>query len=568
MFNFAEQFFTPSGRPISRVRLYIRVSDEEQVLGHSLAMQEKEDSNFAKRHKYLITGKYIDAGFTGKNMNRPQLKLLLSDIKSKKKDFDAIIVWRCDRLIRNNDYYHSVIKPMFDRADIAILSATENNDMNNPYGKYMRNMQINNAELESDINSIRTIANLREKCEQGYSPVARPPIGYKRVTINKKKLIVPDPETSFYVQKILKLHSTGIYSDRMLAGLMRKEGFSKCTKKMVENITRNNLKFYSGKFDYSLKDYNGIRTTKEYQGKHEPLISIELYETIKKLHKEHVIYASKTTKHELLYKGLIKCPKNNKFLTGEIQKGKNNSGEYEYWRCHKPIKGDAVCNACKKCIKSTIIDNAVIEVLKEIEITPKQLDEIKENFKIFFNIQTDYDEKKKEQIATKIKKLRNRLNQLYEDKLDGLIDQDIYIEKREKYSTELNELNIEYNALSKTNQILFERLEQAFELCKDLTGRYLQLSNSKKRELLKLLCSNFFYQDSKLNIKVKSAFMTLFRTFVFDCDLSDFEPETHVSKNGAPCRSMFEIYKSNFKNIICRTENILLIEEIAIFLAA
>ena len=535
MFNFAEQFFTPSGRPISRVRLYIRVSDDEQVLGHSLAMQEKEDSNFAKRHKYLITGKYVDAGYTGKNMNRPQLKLLLADIKNKKKDFDAIIVWRCDRLIRNNDYYHSVLKPIFDRADIAILSATENNDMNNPYGKYMRNMQINNAELESDINSIRTIANLREKCEQGFSPVARPPVGYIRIkTKDKKKLIVPDPETSFYVQKILKLHATGIYSDRMLADLMRKEGFKKCTKKMVENITRNNLKFYSGKFDYSLKDYNGNRTTKEYQGKHEPLISLELYETIKRLHNEHAIYASKTTKHDLLYKGLIKCPKNNKFLSGEIQKGKNQSGEYEYWRCHKPIKGDAVCNACKKCIKSTIIDNAVIEVLKEIEITPKQLDEIKENFKIFFNIQTDYDEKKKEQIAVKIKKLRNRLNQLYEDKLDGLIDQEIYIEKRDKYSTELNELNIEYSALSKTNQILFERLEQAFELCKDLTGRYFQLSHSKKRELLKLLCSNFFYQDSKLNIKVKSAFMTLFRTFVFDCDLSDFEPDSLVFKNGAP----------------------------------
>lgn len=534
MFNFTEQFFTPSGRPISRVRLYIRVSDEEQVLGHSLAMQEKEDTNFAKRHKYLITGKYIDAGFTGKNMNRPQLKQLLSDIKNKKKDFDAVIVWRCDRLIRNNDYYHSVIKPMFDKADVAILSATENNDMNNPYGKYMRNMQINNAELESDINSIRTIANLREKCEQGYSPVARPPIGYKRVTQNKKKLIVPDPETSFYVQKILKLHSTGIYSDRILASTMRKEGFTKCTKKMVENITRHNLKFYVGKFDYSLKDYNGIRTTKEYQGKHEPLISLELYEKIKKLHNEHVIYACKTTKHDLLYKGLIKCPKNNRYLTGELQKGKNNSGEYEYWRCHKPVPGDEGCKQCKKCIKSTIIDNTIADVLKEIEITPKQLDEIKENFKIFFNIQTQYDESRKEQIAVKLKKLRNRLNQLYEDKLDGLIDLETYTEKKEKYTSELNELTIEHSALSKTNQVLFERLEKAFELCKDLQGRYFQLSNEKRRELLKLLCSNFFYQDSKLDIKVKSAFMTLFRTFVFNCDLSDFEPDSLIFKNGAP----------------------------------
>lgn len=67
MFNFTEQFFTPSGRPISRVRLYIRVSAEEQVLGHSIAMQEKEDSGFAKRHRFLITGKYVDPGLPVKH---------------------------------------------------------------------------------------------------------------------------------------------------------------------------------------------------------------------------------------------------------------------------------------------------------------------------------------------------------------------------------------------------------------------------------------------------------------------------------------------------------------------
>lgn len=41
MFNFTEHFFTPSGRPISRVRLYIRVSAEEQVLGHSIQKKRK-----------------------------------------------------------------------------------------------------------------------------------------------------------------------------------------------------------------------------------------------------------------------------------------------------------------------------------------------------------------------------------------------------------------------------------------------------------------------------------------------------------------------------------------------
>ena len=34
--------------------------------------------------------------------------------------------------------------------------------------------------------------------------------------------------------------------------------------------------------------------------------------------------------------------------------------------------------------------------------------------------------------------------------------------------------------------------------------------------------------------------MTLFRTFVFDCDLSDFEPDSPIFKNGASDGLNFE----------------------------
>ncbi len=538
MMNFAKQFFTPSGRPVSRVRIYTRVSDDEQVQGHSLAMQEKEDTNFAKRHKLLITGKYTDAGYTGKNMNRPQLKQLLADIKSKKKDFDAVIVWRCDRLIRNNDSYHSIIKPLFDKYDIAILSATENNDTTNPYGKYMRNMQINNAELESDINSIRTIANLRQKCEQGDSPVARPPIGYKRKSKKHGKKasgkIILDTDTCFYVKKILELHSKGLYSDRKIAYMMRNEGFSKCTKKMVENITRKHLYFYTGNFYFSLKDEHGISTKCEYKGNHEPLISMELYYKILRLHNDDIKYQCNENKHDFLYKGLIFCPINTKYLTGEKQKGQNKSGEYQYYRCHKPVKDNEVCKNCKKCLNSLIIDEAVNNILQSFDLTPEKYNEIKDYYKNFLQIQTDYDENRKAQIDIQIKKLKNRLNQLYDDKLDGLIDVDLYTKKRDNFSNELNELTLEYTALCKTNQILIERVEKVFELFKDLSGRYFGLSIEKKREMLKILCSNFFYSGSKIDIKVKSAFVTLFRTFVFYSDLSDLEPNSSKLVNGAP----------------------------------
>ncbi|MBR1907546.1 hypothetical protein IJ818_01255 [bacterium] len=49
------------------------------------------------------------------------------------------------------------------------------------------------------------------------------------------------------------------------------------------------------------------------------------------------------------------------------------------------------------------------------------------------------------------------------------------------------------------------------ELCKDLTTTYLCHSNDKKRILLNLLCSNFFYDGSKIVITIKEPFKALIK---------------------------------------------------------
>lgn len=53
------------------------------------------------------------------------------------------------------------------------------------------------------------------------------------------------------------------------------------------------------------------------------------------------------------------------------------------------------------------------------------------------------------------------------------------------------------------------------ELCKDLTGAYLRQPNHKKRVLIKLLCSNLFYDGSKLTITIKEPFKALMNFAVF-----------------------------------------------------
>lgn len=492
-FNFFNQFFTPSGKPIKKVKGYFRVSTEEQVKGHSLSMQQNQFARFAEVNKFVPAGTYTDEGFTAKNMKRPQLQQLLLDIKKKNKDFDAVIVWRIDRIVRNNDEYHQVLKPFLDKYDVALLSVTENNDMHNPYGRYMRNTQVNNAELESAMNSIRTIANLKEKARQGYYPVSKPPIGYKRIKKEKGKvkenIIIKDPLLAPYIEQLINLYATGLYSDAQVASIMRSRGFDRCTKKIVENVLTKYLLFYTGKFYY-------MDEPEPFQGKHEPLITPEVRKRVIDVRANKTNGGPKKQKHNFLYQGIITCPVSGKALTGEKQSGANKSGEYEYYRCHNSCEK---CPAnCKKCIKSTIIDEAIITTLKSIELTKEKIISVNENFKALLNIQTDYDETRKKQVDTQITRLKNKINQLYEDKLDGIITPEFYLEKRKKYEYQMEDLTIEYTALSKTNQELIKRYEKVFELCERLTEYYFQLSHIKKQEFLKIFCSNFFTKTEYL----------------------------------------------------------------------
>ena len=88
--------------------------------------------------------------------------------------------------------------------------------------------------------------------------------------------------------------------------------------------------------------------------------------------------------------------------------------------------------------------------------------------------------------------------------------------KKAEWENQLDDLTLQYTALMKTNHELTRRMDKLLELCESLSERYLELPDEKKRQLLKIICSNFFYSDSKLSIDVKSAFAALFKFVIFE----------------------------------------------------
>ena len=78
-----------------KVAIYLRVST---LVNQTTLNQEIELKEYCERNNYEIYKIFKDEGVSGSKESRPQLDLMLQDMRNKL--FVAIIVWKFDRLGR------------------------------------------------------------------------------------------------------------------------------------------------------------------------------------------------------------------------------------------------------------------------------------------------------------------------------------------------------------------------------------------------------------------------------------------------------------------------------------
>ncbi|DAB19087.1 TPA: hypothetical protein CPT81_08795, partial [Candidatus Gastranaerophilales bacterium HUM_20] len=280
--------------------IYVRVSSEEQAKhGFSIENQKKVCSEFAERNGYYVDKLFVDEGKSAKNLDRPEIQELMSYCSKKKNDIKALVVWRLDRISRNNTDYHGVLRPLLDKKRIKLLSATEAN-VASIEGELMRNIGMSYAEYERQLIGVRTIAGLREKARQGDYP-RQAPIGYVNyVRKNKTKGIKIDETNAFYIKRAFEMYDSGMYSLKTLSDKLYEDGFrTKTGKKVARTTIEHMLKdiIYTGSFKFEGKVYENA--------KHKPIISKELFYRVQ----DRLIDPNKVRKHsiEFIYTGLIRC---------------------------------------------------------------------------------------------------------------------------------------------------------------------------------------------------------------------------------------------------------------------
>ena len=130
---------------------------------------------------------------------------------------------------------------------------------------------------------------------------------------------------------------------------------------------------------------------------------------------------------------------------------------------------------------------------------PRLLEWIRKALKEIHKDEINYHETIVNDLNAQYLRIKNRLDRLYDDKVDGLLSKERYLQKQEEYEQQINEILEAKEKHSRAN-INYQKLGMnIFELAQ--VGREVyekQATDNEKKELLNFVFSNFKIKGEKV----------------------------------------------------------------------
>ncbi len=336
--------------------IYARVSTDEQAAGQYSSIDSQIDIckhyiEIQKEKDWKFIHAYTDPGFSGKDLERPGIQNLISDIKTGK--VDVAIVYKIERLVRSIKDFYS-LWDLFEAHNVTFVSATQQFDTSNAMGKLMLNILLSFAQFERENTSEKTRDKMKQRARLGKWHGGWLPFGYD---YNKetKKLFINKIESQA-IKKVFNLFIDGRKPSE-IANLLNARGIRTKTRTITtkngntKNIGENRINEDFIKKIIAHPIYKGYVKfdDEEFKGEHQAILSINMWDRANKLLKPvnpRKIEYSKDT-HIHLLKGLAKCGECDTLLTPYPAGKKDKNGiPYLYYACGKVVD-DGKNSACR-----------------------------------------------------------------------------------------------------------------------------------------------------------------------------------------------------------------------------
>jgi site-specific DNA recombinase len=267
-----------------RCAIYTRKSTEEGLDQefNSLHAQREAAEAYIKSQRHLgwtvVAQLYDDGGFTGANLDRPALQLLLEHVEARR--IDCVVVYKVDRLSRSLLDFARLMG-VFEQRSVSFVSVTQQFNTTTSLGRLTLNILSSFAQFERELISERTRDKMSAARRKGKWTGGIPMLGYD-VGPRGGRLVVNEAEAR-RVREIFDLYRQHRSIAAVLEELHRRRWITKSwtkkdgSRRQGSAFTKNKLvrlltnAIYAGKVEHKGSNV---------AGEQDAIVASDLWQTV------------------------------------------------------------------------------------------------------------------------------------------------------------------------------------------------------------------------------------------------------------------------------------------------
>ena len=445
--------------------ILVRVSSKEQQdEGYSLPAQEKLLVAYCERTSISVKKIFRIAESASKSAQRTIFATMMDYVDEK--DVKNIVVEKVDRFVRNfkdtvmaDEWLESdeTRKIHFVKDGLVLHKGSRSQE------KLNWGMRVVIAKNYIDNLKEEVEKGIKEKLSQGWLP-GTPPLGYINIGEVKHKIQVINIHVAPLVKLMFELYDTGNHSLSTLNEELKNQGLrSKNDRPLSKSHLYKMLtnRYYKGDLSWNGVDYG--------TGKHEPLVSEELFNSVQvRLKRPN---PPKYNKHNPLFKGMMSCENCGKSISWEVQKG-NWYGSCNTKDCYR-----------ERYARQAVLDEQITQHFEALVCPePEIIAWVKKALRSSHSSEIELHKTSVQLLNTRYNLLQTKLDTLYEDRLEARITTEYYDTKFKEVTDERKQVLSSIERLTDTNTDYIERGINILELTQNAATIYKSLKNTRKKQ--------------------------------------------------------------------------------------
>jgi site-specific DNA recombinase len=476
-------------------------SGEEERGVPSINSQLDEVRKYVANQGLNIVKEFVETKSASVPCNRPEFDAMIEFIKAGKAD--GILCFKIDRLARNS-IDEGIIKHYLQTDIIKNIKSTDRDWYSDDHTLVWSVEFGTSTQYSRDLKKhIKRGQN--QATGRGFRPSIAP-IGYKNSKYREEgqpEEVLVDEERFQILRKMFDYILTGGYTPHEVHKMATEEWGMRTRptrrfpipKPMSMSSWYNILSnpFYYGEFEYPRGSDNW------FKGNHQPLISRDEYEAVQ------VILGRAAPRPKVLehkYTGLLKCGECGRNLTcvkkTKYQKN-GNVHHYSYYYC----TGRQQKGCSQGSMTETVLEKQIIEFLSALRISPAfhqwAMDELKKEHEreksdrtcILHNQQTEY------------KSVCQRLDSLFQMRLNQEIEADIYMKNKTELESEQRRLKSSLDSIDARIANWFNNAERLMTFAERAVEEFKNGDMKKQKTILSALGHTHIVKDGMIRLQTE-----------------------------------------------------------------